>query len=119
MKSALRAALALYVVAVPDRCELGRGPLEGDRRGGREIGHLHGDHVADFGFPRDDSSAFPGTTRRACSSRNGSTITPSFRASGLVPGESTGADVLDVIALVRLNYERAVARHGLPTEAAT
>jgi hypothetical protein len=27
------------------------------------------------------------------------------------------ADVTDVIALMRLNYERIVARHGLPAEA--
>ncbi len=27
------------------------------------------------------------------------------------------ADVLDVIALLRLNYDRQVARHGLPTNA--
>jgi hypothetical protein len=28
------------------------------------------------------------------------------------------ADADDVIALLRLNYERVVARHGLPSEAA-
>jgi Family of unknown function (DUF5519) len=30
----------------------------------------------------------------------------------------TEADVEDVIALLRLNYERVVARHGLPDQAA-
>jgi hypothetical protein len=30
----------------------------------------------------------------------------------------SAADVDDVIALMRLNYERVVARHGLPTPAA-
>ena len=29
----------------------------------------------------------------------------------------TEADVQDVIELLRLNYDRAVARHGLPAEA--
>ena len=29
----------------------------------------------------------------------------------------TEADVYDVIALMRLNYERVVSRHGLPNEA--
>ena len=30
----------------------------------------------------------------------------------------TEDDVEDVVALIRLNYERVVARHGLPTKAA-
>ena len=30
-----------------------------------------------------------------------------------------GADVRDVIELLRLNYDRAVARNGLPTRAGT
>jgi hypothetical protein len=29
----------------------------------------------------------------------------------------TDEDVLDVIELIRLNYDRVVARHGLPAEA--
>jgi Family of unknown function (DUF5519) len=29
----------------------------------------------------------------------------------------TEADVLDVIELIRLNYDRVVARYGLPAEA--
>ena len=80
--------------------------------GGREIGHLHGDHVAHFGFPKDVwrslfeqgridyHPVFPGR--------------PGFAARGI----GTEADVDDVIALMRLNYERVVARHGLPSEAA-
>jgi len=80
--------------------------------GGREIGHLHGDHVAHFGFPKevwgalfehgriDYHPVFPGK--------------PGFGARGI----ESDADVVDVIALMRLNYERVVARHGLPTEAA-
>ena len=80
--------------------------------GGREIGHLHGDHVAHFGFPKDvwrtlfDEGridyhpVFPGR--------------PGFGARTI----ESAADVDDVIALMRLNYERVVSRHGLPTETA-
>ncbi len=80
--------------------------------GRREIGHLHGDHVAHFGFPKDVwhvlfeqgridyHPVFPGR--------------PGFGARAI----ETEADVDDVIALLRLNYERVVERHGLPAETA-
>ena len=80
--------------------------------GGREIGHLHGDRAAHFGFPKevwatlfdqgriDYHPVFPGR--------------PGFGARGI----ESEADVHDVIALLRLNYERVVARHGLPNQAA-
>jgi Family of unknown function (DUF5519) len=80
--------------------------------GGREIGHLHGDHVAHFGFPKDVwhslfeegridyHPVFPGR--------------PGFGARSI----ETEADIEDVIALMRLNYERVVARHGVPGQAA-
>ncbi len=80
--------------------------------GGREIGHLHGDHVAHFGFPKevwralfeqgriDYHPVFPGR--------------PGFGARRI----ETETDVEDVVALMRLNYERLVARHGLPAGAA-
>ena len=80
--------------------------------GGRELGHLHGDHVAHFGFPKEVWSSlfeqgrieyhpiFPGR--------------PGFGARRI----ETEDDVEDVVALMRLNYERVVARHGLPTQAA-
>jgi hypothetical protein len=79
--------------------------------GKREIGHLHGDHAAHFGFPKDvwhelheqgrivHHPVFPG--------RPG----PAARRI------RSDADVADVIALLRLNYERAIARHGLPATA--
>jgi len=78
------------------------------RLGRRELGHLHGDRVLHLGFPKavwhelhdagriDYHPVFPGK--------------PGY-ASRSIEGE---ADVLDVIELLRLNYERAVARHGLP-----
>ena len=45
-----------------------------------------------------------------------------FRSHPVFPGKpgygarriETDDDVRDVIAMIRLNYERAVARHGLP-----
>jgi Family of unknown function (DUF5519) len=82
------------------------------RVGGREIGHLHGDHAAHFGFPKKVWAelfeqerigyhpVFPGR--------------PGFGARRI----ETQEDVDDVIALMRLNYERVVGRHGLPAEVA-
>jgi hypothetical protein len=78
--------------------------------GGREIGHLHGDHAAHFFFPKDvwrqlrgegrivDHPVFPGREGPAARRMDGD------------------ADARDVIALMRLNYDRVVARHGLPTD---
>ena len=80
--------------------------------GRREIGHLHGDHVAHFGFPKqvwallfeqkriDYHPVFPGR--------------PGFAARRI----ENDADVRDVIELLRLNYDRIAERHGLPVEAA-
>ena len=77
--------------------------------GRREIGHLHGSRVAHFAF-----------TRR---------MRAELLAAGRVgphPVSSPGlaarriedeADVRDVIDLLRLNYDRLVARHGLPNGA--
>jgi hypothetical protein len=82
------------------------------RVGRREIGHLHGDYAAHFSFPKqiwaglfeegriDYHPVFPGR--------------PGFGARRIASDE----DVADVIALMRLNYERVVSRHGVPTEAA-
>lgn len=79
--------------------------------GGHEIGHLHGDHAAHFGFPKDvwtqlaeqgrivEHPVFPGRTG------------PGARRL------DSQADVEDVIELMRLNYDRLVARHGLPAGA--
>jgi len=80
--------------------------------GRRDIGHLHGDRVAHFGFPKevwaglfeqgriDYHPVFPGK--------------PGFAARDI----ASEADVRDVIELLRINYDRAVARHGLPEAAA-
>jgi len=76
--------------------------------GRRELGHLHGDRVLHSGFPKavwhelfdagriDYHPVFPGR--------------PGYAARSI----KTPEDVLDVIELLRLNYDRAIARHGLP-----
>jgi hypothetical protein len=72
------------------------------RLGRREIGHLHGDHAAHFSFPKQvwlelreqgrivEHPVFPGKQGPAARS---------------IEDE---ADVRDVIALLRLNYDRIV-----------
>jgi Family of unknown function (DUF5519) len=74
--------------------------------GGREIGHLHGDRTAHFAFPKEvwtelrdqgritEHPVFPGR------------VGPAARR---IESED---DVRDVIAMMRLNYDRAVARQG-------
>jgi Family of unknown function (DUF5519) len=80
------------------------------RLGRREIGHLHGDRAAHFSFPKkiwDDlmeqgrvvhHPVFPGAQGPAARSLENE------------------ADVRDVIELLRLNYDRVVASHGVPSE---
>lgn len=76
--------------------------------GGHEIGHLHGNHAAHFSFSKQvglalkeegrvvDHPVFPGK--------------PGPAARRI----ETEADVLEVIDLLRLNYERVTARFGVP-----
>ena len=78
--------------------------------GRRAIGHLHGDHAFHSGFPKevwkelfdqgriDYHPVFPGK--------------PGFGARRI----DDEADVHDVIALLRVNYDRVVERHGLPAD---
>jgi hypothetical protein len=82
----------------------------GFRVGGHEVGHLHGDHAAHFAFGRE--------------------LGESLRERGMVvdhpvfPGKAamaarridTQEDVDEVIELMRINYDRIVARHGLSAE---
>jgi hypothetical protein len=77
--------------------------------GSRELGHLHGDHAAHFAFPKQvwaelfaqgrvvHHPVFPG--------REG----PAARRI------ADDADVQDVIALMRLNYDRIAERHRVPS----
>ena len=78
--------------------------------GGREIGHLHGDHAAHFALGKE--------------------LGTSLRERGMVvdhpvfPGKNAMAarridsqeDVDEVIELMRINYDRIVARYGPPAE---
>ena len=76
--------------------------------GRRELGHLHGDHALHIGFPKavwtelfeqgriDYHPVFPGK--------------PGYASRRI----ETQDDVSDAIALLRLNYDRAVRTHGLP-----
>jgi Family of unknown function (DUF5519) len=81
--------------------------------GRRQIGHLHGDHAAHFSFPKQVWAELFAEGRIV--------YHPVF------PGKQGHAarriddeeDVRDVIALLRLNYDRVVARYGLPEEART
>jgi hypothetical protein len=78
------------------------------RVGRREIGHLHGDRVLHAGFPKavwrelheagriDHHPVFPGSEGWAARE---------------IRSED---DVRDVIALLRLNYDRVMARHPQP-----
>jgi hypothetical protein len=77
--------------------------------GGREIGHLHGDRSAHFGFPkavwrdlRDQGRIEPHP------------VFPDSEGPGA--RRIAGADdVREVIALMRLNYDRVVARREADT----
>ena len=75
--------------------------------GRRQIGHLHGDRIAHFSFPKavwaelfaagriEEHSVFPGK--------------PGPAARRI----ETEADVEDVIAILRLNYDRAMSARRL------
>jgi hypothetical protein len=79
--------------------------------GGREIGHLHGDHAAHFFFPKDTWAELFAQGRIVHH--------PVFpdRQGPAARRIDDEADVRDVIELLRLNYDRVVARHGLPMNA--
>ena len=80
--------------------------------GRHELGHLHGDSSAHFVFPKEiwselyeqgrvtDHPMFPGKA--------------GIRARRI----ETEDDVHDVIAMLRLNYDRVVEKHGVPEESA-
>ena len=80
--------------------------------GPRELGHLHGDHAAHFSFP-------PAVWRELHAQHR-------ITAHPVFPGKTGPAarqidddgDVRDVVELLRMNYERIVARHGIPASAA-
>jgi hypothetical protein len=75
----------------------------GFRVEGHEIGHLHGDHAAHFGFPREI-----GAELREQGRVGPHPVNPHSTKMAARRIESE-ADVLDVIALMRLNYDRVTA----------
>ena len=76
------------------------------RLGRREIGHLHGNRAAHFAFPRQVRAALMEQGRVGPHPVLPSS--PGMAARRIVDE----ADVRDVIALMRLNYDRVVERHG-------
>jgi hypothetical protein len=78
--------------------------------GRRQIGHLHGDHAAHFSFPKSIWAELI---------RDGRIVPHPVFPSAAGPAArriESEDDVEEVIALLRLNYDRAVERNGLPSE---
>jgi hypothetical protein len=78
------------------------------RLGRREIGHLHGERAAHFVFPKDVGAALREQ------GRVGPHPVAPHKAAWAARGIASEADLLDVIELMRLNYDRLVTRYGLP-----
>ena len=74
----------------------------GFRVGRREMGHLHGDRVAHFGFPR--------TVWRELMDAGRIVRHPIDHDGWGARAIRSPEDEAEVIALLRLNYERATAR---------
>src|SRR5688572_4052090 len=85
---------------------IGRRGEYGFTFGGRALGHLHGDYTAHFGFPKDVWEELVAAGRV--------TEHPVFpgKAGPAARRIETDDDVDDVIALLRLNYERAASRNS-------
>jgi hypothetical protein len=78
--------------------------------GRRQIGHLHGDRSAHFSFPKDVWAELRAQGRIEPHPVFPKSVGPAARRI------ERQDDVRDVIALMRLNYDRAVARHRVPVE---
>lgn len=89
----------------------GRGASVAFRLGRRELGHLHGEHAAHFSFPKETWAELRRDRRIVPHP-----VFPEARGPAARRIE-TDADVDDVIALLRLNYDRVVERFGLPEAA--
>jgi Family of unknown function (DUF5519) len=72
--------------------------------GRREIGHLHGDHAAHFGFPKEVGA------RLRDEGRVGPHPVAPDKAAWASRRIESADDVRDVIELLRLNYDRVMAR---------
>jgi hypothetical protein len=76
--------------------------------GRREIGHLHGDHAAHFMFPKDVGAQLKEAGRIV-----DHPVFPDKPGPG-ARRINDDRDIAEVIELLRLNYERVVARYGRP-----
>jgi Family of unknown function (DUF5519) len=74
--------------------------------GGREIGHLHGDHAAHFGFPKD-----VGAELREQGRVGPHPVAP-HKTTWAARRIEDEADVREVIDLLRLNYDRVTAQRS-------
>jgi len=79
----------------------GRGSSTAFRFGRRELGHLHGDRSAHFGFPKSVWADLREQGRIEPHPVFPDRVGPAARRM------ESESDVLDVIELLRLNYERA------------
>jgi hypothetical protein len=79
--------------------------------GRREIGHLHGDHAVHFSFPKRVWAVLRSQGRIVPHPVFPDAQGPAARSI------ETEADVRDAIALMRLNYDRVVARDLEPSAA--
>lgn len=79
--------------------------------GPREVGHLHGDRSAHFVFPKDVWAELYEDGRIVEHPVFPDRVGPAARRI------ESDDDVRDVVELMRLNYDRIVARHGLPAAA--
>jgi hypothetical protein len=78
---------------------------------GHELGHLHGDHAAHFSF---------GSKLGAELKEQGRVVDHPVFPGKAGPGArriSTEDDIREVLELMRLNYDRVVARYGVPAAA--
>jgi hypothetical protein len=84
----------------------------GFRVGTHELGHLHGDRVVHFGFPRAIGAQLRDEGRVGPHPVNPHSTKMAARR---IESET---DIHDVIELMRLNYDRVVASEGLAVRAA-
>src|SRR5689334_13565550 len=76
--------------------------------GRREIGHLHGARVAHFGFPKAVWQELYDAGRI-----DYHPVFPDKKGWG-ARAIASAADEDDVIAILRLQYDRVIEKHGLP-----
>src|ERR1700739_2193440 len=76
------------------------------------IGHLHGDRSAHFSFPKE---LWAELMRQGRIVPHPGFPQPKGPAARRIEDDE---DVRDVIMLLRLNYDRAITRHGLPRKPA-